>query len=804
MSNNGLPVTDVVGVSVTLGQRRTAGASAGDAYAQAAQGSAVSAANSAAKASQAELGAVEAADGVADNAVIASDAANKAEAAAESAQNIADANTYYTSPSDPDGTIAGIAGTPDGKMFRVAIQDGAGVTVSFNYYKNDAGTAIFINSDPSKRFVDATNETANLAMAGVDEFNSLRLYYTLNGNGKFPFYLGNGTDGALAIDRDRGAWFAGLQAAIQDYVNQLIPRAVGAYYKGLSHVITDITGKKALQYFDADNAAHFAGLSESLQAHVSQLIPRGQAVKYRDTAHIFTDETGKAGFGRINKKGEWFIPGVDGPLQDAIGKTSATIEMVNGKPALYWKGTKVWDDYYATSARPISESAALFTYEKEDGTNGSGLLFIPSIREIPVTAAFILCYICLGQSLGAAFDKPGQNIRVVGADPLLRGRCLSPSGRADGNSAPVSQTDLDRITDMGYNIDRQGHNIPLANGLMYEMRDAGMNLPTIINAPCNAGGQPLSGISKGTFAYTKSLAMVSRITELSRAIGKTLRADFILFEHGETDNDNGNCPTPGSYLSLLGPYFNDCLTDFNGITGATTGPIIVIDQVGSRINTKANDVDDEGNPIGDPIVVQPYSVTATDQLTYVRQHSNSIMCGTKYWLNWLYNDGSLSHLNQYGKVLQGEAIEKAAYWHLYDPAKKGTWKGTRVQSISVNGSVIDVKYYVPYPPLVIDTDFLGDCAGKGYSLESGSASVVSVEIVGSDIVRLTLNQAPSSTDHLLVGFTNTTPANNGSIYPLVCVHDSSPWVSRYITKNSNPVPIYNWATLDRIPLTGDF
>lgn len=804
MSNNGLPVTDVVGVSVTLGQRRTAGASSGDAYAQAAQGSAVSAANSAAKASQAELGAVEAADGVAENAVIATDAATKAEAAAENAQNIADANTYYTSPSDPDGTIAGIAGTPDGKMFRVAIQDGAGVTVSFNYYKNDAGTAIFINSDPSKRFVDATNETANLAMAGVDEFNSLRLYYTLNGNGQFPFYLGNGTDGALAIDKDRGLWLAGMQAAIQDYVNQLIPRAVGAYYKGLSHVITDITGKKALQYFDADNAAHFAGLSESLQAHVIQLIPRGQAVKYRDTAHVFTDETGRAGFGRINRRGEWFIPGVDGPLQDAIGKTSADIKMVNGKPALFWKGAQVWNDYYVTSARPVSDNAALFTFEKDDGTGSSGLLFIPSIREIPVTAAYILCYICLGQSLGAAFDKPGQNIRVVGADPLLRGRCLSPSGRADGNSAPVSQTDLDRITDMGYNIDRQGHNIPLANGLMYEMRDAGMNLPTIINAPCNAGGQPLSGISKGTFAYTKSLAMLSRITELSLSIGKPLRNDFILFEHGETDNDNGNCPTPGSYLSLLGPYFNDCLTDFNGITGATTGPVIVIDQVGSRINTKANDVDDEGNPIGDPIVVQPYSVTATDQLTYVRQHSNAIMCGTKYWLNWLYNDGSLSHLNQYGKVLQGEAIEKAAYWHLYDPAKKGTWKGTRVQSISVNGSVIDVKYYVPYPPLVIDTDFLGDCAGKGYSLESGSASVVSVEIVGSDIVRLTLNQAPSSTDHLLVGFTNTTPANNGSIYPLVCVHDSSPWVSRYITKNSNPVPIYNWATLDRIPLTGDF
>ncbi|PHY81349.1 hypothetical protein CS371_17480 (plasmid) [Serratia marcescens] len=100
---------------------------------------------------------------------------DEAKQAADNAQNIADANTYYTSPSDPDGTIAGIAGTPDGKMFRVAIQDGAGVTVSFNYYKNDAGTAIFINSDPSKRFVDATNETANLAMAGADESNALTI-----------------------------------------------------------------------------------------------------------------------------------------------------------------------------------------------------------------------------------------------------------------------------------------------------------------------------------------------------------------------------------------------------------------------------------------------------------------------------------------------------------------------------------------------------------------------------------------------------------------------------------------------------
>ncbi|MEX0632772.1 hypothetical protein M8494_14500 [Serratia ureilytica] len=57
-------------------------------------------------------------------------------------------------------------------------------------------------------------------------------------------------------------------------------------------------------------------------------------------------------------------PGVDGPLQDAIGKTSADIKIVNGKPALFWKRAQVWNDYYVTSARPVSDNAALFTFEK--------------------------------------------------------------------------------------------------------------------------------------------------------------------------------------------------------------------------------------------------------------------------------------------------------------------------------------------------------------------------------------------------------------------------------------------------------
>ncbi|WP_099062412.1 prophage tail fiber N-terminal domain-containing protein [Serratia sp. BW106] len=81
--------------------------------------------------------------------------------AAGNAQNIADANTYYITLEDPDGTIAGLAGTDNGQMFRVAIPDGDGVTVAFNWYRNNANAAEFVNSEPSRRYIESINKLIN-------------------------------------------------------------------------------------------------------------------------------------------------------------------------------------------------------------------------------------------------------------------------------------------------------------------------------------------------------------------------------------------------------------------------------------------------------------------------------------------------------------------------------------------------------------------------------------------------------------------------------------------------------------------
>ena len=80
--------------------------------------------------------------------------------------------TYFTSPTDPDGTIAGLAGTEEGQWFRVAIQEASGVVIAFNNYRKVSGVAQFINSEPNTNFV---TEVRDLVLQEIaDRTNLIR------------------------------------------------------------------------------------------------------------------------------------------------------------------------------------------------------------------------------------------------------------------------------------------------------------------------------------------------------------------------------------------------------------------------------------------------------------------------------------------------------------------------------------------------------------------------------------------------------------------------------------------------------
>ncbi|HFE2689460.1 TPA: SGNH/GDSL hydrolase family protein [Klebsiella quasipneumoniae subsp. similipneumoniae] len=75
--------------------------------------------------------------------------------------------TFYKTPSDPDGTIAGLAATTNGQSFRVA--EGPEATAAFKTYENQDGVAVLQASEPGTAAVTGTiREFPTLAAAQAD------------------------------------------------------------------------------------------------------------------------------------------------------------------------------------------------------------------------------------------------------------------------------------------------------------------------------------------------------------------------------------------------------------------------------------------------------------------------------------------------------------------------------------------------------------------------------------------------------------------------------------------------------------
>ncbi|WP_188246560.1 hypothetical protein, partial [Serratia marcescens] len=615
----------------------------------------------------------------------------------------------------------------------------------------------------------------------------------------------------LALDRDMGLWLPGLKAELQQYVQQLIPSSIANRYPGYQLMFTDVTGKKGIVSIDDNGDVRVLGIDDVLQERLAALCSSTFARRINGFQFVIFSSDLKSALFAIDDDGGVHIPGIKGALQDNLGQQPARITPYQGLPAVYWNDALLWHERPVLSVNQVSATGLSMTYIPGGQiTKGYGMMYYRGGAEISPEAmkALILC--SDGQSLGVPSDagnRPNPNTwNKVNYDPKWRAYALAiAGGKPEGSQdTPITEAMLDLLANLVYPLYRQGQQLPFVYALLYSHENAGLNLPVMFSAVANSGGKSFAQIWKGTVPYSNGLAMVERYVKIAQALGKPASVDVVSLEHGETDNDNGTSQNVGDYRVRMEAYYALRRADYKALTGQTTEILAVIGQVGSRINTKAGGVDEQGNPTGESVVVKPFSVVAVDQLQFVKNNpTNAIMYGPKYPLNWLYSDGSLSHLDNWGKVLQGEYQEQAIFWHLYDPARKGTWTGLKIKSVTLTDNIADLLCDVPFAPIVIDADFIADCLNKGVGLENNSATVQSITIVDGNIIRVVFDQAPAATDALLMGFTNTAEHSpeNDSVYPLTCFRDSSPRVSRWVTRNGSPFPLYNWMCLDRIPLT---
>ncbi|HID9279637.1 hypothetical protein ACUNGS_00155 [Serratia sp. IR-2025] len=787
MSSEGLPVDGVVGTDIVLGARSTQQATD--------EAKSSLSADSAAQSADAAFKFSRQAKSLVDD---ANEAADRAEAAAEIAQSGADA---YPDVAAAQAAID--AGTETRRYFSVRS------TISTQWvdeYENVNGIATPTGRYLSNgKYVDEIAASVISLLASLIETNrrtaSLRQYQSE----KWQWLVegaGGASETAMALDNDFGLWLAGLKSSIQDYIEQLMPKSIANRYVDLQYAIVAKNGIDGLLTINNNGDIRIVGTDDVLQDRLNAICSTTFSRRVAGFQFVIFTSDMKSAIFAIDDDGGVHIPGVEGPLQDNLGESLASIKTVGGVPAAAFRGDIVWSERPVLTAQKLTSSGFVFSYiPGGEAAAGAGVMYVPSIREMPVDAEEIHGGGSSGQSLNLESDFAGSNI--VNKDPAYRGRLLAGyNGRPEGrNVTPVNESDVSTMNDMSYPSYRQGNILPLYTVLM----QMGVGNVVFIHSAFAAGGRSFIQISRGTVPYENGLKFVQMAKSAADGVGKNYVFKFLTFEHGESDSDNGDNPNPGDYLARENVYFPGIQSDFKSITGQQDDFLIVIGQVGSRVNTKIGAVDGEGNPTGESVVVQPYSVPAVDQLAYVRQNPDTaIMYGPKYMLNWLYNDNSLSHLNAKGKVLQGEYTAQAIHWHLYNAEKKGTWTGLKVKSLTVSGNIADLLCDVPYAPIVIDTTFISDCLNQGISLEKNSASVQSVTVVDGNIIRVEFDKAPASDDYMLIGFTNTALSSSGHVYPLTCFRDSSPIKSRWITRNNEPFPLYNWLCLDRLPMTGEF
>lgn len=699
----------------------------------------------------------------------------------------------------------GLNKTASGQYF--SVPQGLNSEQSFKYYRNDGGIALLVTDAPSSssvRILDDFLTVLSAQQASLTKSTEVLNQYSSN---KWQWILSSlrgPSETALALDNDFGLWLAGLESCIQDYIEQLIPKNLANRYQGFQHVIVDKMGKLGLVTIDDAGDIRIVGMDDVLQDRLDAICSANFSRRIVGFQFVIFSADLKTVLFAIDDNGGIHVPGVDGPLQDKLGESRAKLLSSEGVPAAAWDNKVVWAERPVLTVQKLTDAGMVFSYlPGGEAASGAGVMYIPSIREMPLDATEIHGGGSSGQSLNTPYDKTG-NTNIVNRDPAFRGRLLAAAnGKPEGDGGRgMGNADRTTLNDMSYPQYRQGNVLPLYNSLM-SLTPGNM---VFMHAGFAVGGYPFSKIKKGTVPYNKGLALIQLYKTAADAVGKPYTFKFLTFEHGESDNDNGDNPNPGDYLAKETEYFSDFQADVTPITGQDEKFTVVIGQVGSRINTQAGEIDDEGNPTGETVVVQPYSVSAVDQTAYVRKNpTTAIMYGPKYPINWLFSDGTMSHLNAAGKVIQGEYTAQAIHWHIYDTEKKGTWTGLKVRKVTLNGAVADLLCDVPYTPIVIDDAFIRDCPGKGISLEHNSAAVLDVQIVDGNTIRVEFDKAPAHDDMLLIGFTNTQQqsASNKHVYPLTCFRDSSPVISKWVTLGGVPFPLYNWLCLDRLPLSGE-
>jgi hypothetical protein len=265
-------------------------------------------------------------------------------------------------------------------------------------------------------------------------------------------------------------------------------------------------------------------------------------------------------------------------------------------------------------------------------------------------------------------------------------------------------------------------------------------------------------------AFDEAMLQVQAGKTLAAAAGKTYVVRAVTTVHGESDMngyaDNGvdEFPLPGTDgVANKIKQYDDALiewqADYDASVKAITGQAQPVPLLVSGLSgfTRA----DAGKT--SKMLVSTYQLSA-----HVRAPGKVILVAPGYIFDagWTNQGGVLVpeclHFSLLGQQHLGEYFAKV---YTQVVLKGKAWEPVRPKQITRAGNVVTVQFYVPKPPLVIDTTRVAMIAGNGFEFfDNGAAIPITSVVAAGDTVTLTLATTP-------VSVTNRLQYANNQPYP---------------------------------------
>jgi hypothetical protein len=289
-------------------------------------------------------------------------------------------------------------------------------------------------------------------------------------------------------------------------------------------------------------------------------------------------------------------------------------------------------------------------------------------------------------------------------------------------------------------------------------------------------------------AFDDAIMEINDAFALAKAAGKSYAVRAVTAIHGEHDHysltggysyfpmpatDGSGAMVP-SYSEALEEWQKDYETTAKTITGQTVPVPLLINQY-----SHWNDV--------------PHTEIAFMQLAaHIRSKGKVVIVAPTYAMN--YTTGCL-HFTSNSERWLGEYFAKA-YTRIVVEGRR--WEPLRPSTATLAGNVITVKYLVPVPPIVVDTQRVKEAQAYGFEISDDSSAppaITKVEVTGPDTVTVTLAAAPGANPRIRYAYTF-----DG------CMDDIGQTTARGNIRDSDTTPsqagyeLFNWSVHFDVPL----